>query len=250
MGGGEGDCCCARKSKGFWVGPAWAAWTWGCGWCWICSILENRDRRSIIGDDCFETIVPKREYDFFPEVISLHFRQLLRFRVQYLSAHLCWCRTSSSMLRCSERAGPIEPRLPRLKERGGTTCLVRPLILFNPRSPLVRVFFLSCWRKALRPAERALESVRQCYYSDSSLWHSRCEKNLNRIKRSMLEFTILLLYLVRERCRRPGDPPGSWRRAGCPGRGGGGGRRGSEELLLAAELHLQPQRLDGLTSHP
>lgn len=58
------------------------------------------------------------------------------------------------MLRCSERAGPSDPRLPRLQEGGETTCLVRPLILFNPRSPLVRVFFLSCWRKALRPVEK------------------------------------------------------------------------------------------------
>lgn len=56
------------------------------------------------------------------------------------------------MLRCSERVGPSEPRLPRLEEGGGAICLVRPLILFNPRSPLVRVFFLS-WRKALRPVE-------------------------------------------------------------------------------------------------
>lgn len=87
-----------------------------------------------------------------PPQIKWIWKFLIHMNNNSVLLHLCWCSTSSSMLRCSEKAGPSDPRLPRLQEGGGTTCLVRPLILFNPRSPLVRVFFLS-WRKALSPVE-------------------------------------------------------------------------------------------------
>lgn len=88
--------------------------------------------------------------------------------------HLCWCNTSSNMLRCSDRAGPREPLLPRLQGVGAATCRVRPLILFSPRNPLVRVFFLSCWRKALRPVGRETEGSKnkenvKCGYA-ITLW--------------------------------------------------------------------------------
>ncbi len=81
----------------------------------------------------------------------------------WISSHLCWCRTSSSMLRRSRGllefwrlegehiVGLRDPRLPLENEVGGHTCRARPLILFNPSRPFARVFFLSCCLNAFSP---------------------------------------------------------------------------------------------------
>lgn len=161
--------------------------------------------------------------------------------------HLCWCSTSSSMLRCSERAGPSDPRLPRLQEGDGAACLVRPLILFNPRSPLVRVFFLSCWRKALRPAWRCGKLL--CSV-DPTTWYvwENLNTSLGRWHTGNY-FTIMHVYLVWGRCQRLCDPPGSWQGAGCPGPGAGGGKREPGELQQTAELLPQPPRPEVLPPH-